>query len=751
MIGIFRGLTRMVGFVLRLRVLRPLLVLAALVWAFDSLVTLATDAAWFSSVNLAAFWRTQLLWQTGLCAAFVLFCLPASIALMRAVARPVASQAHELPLPRALERWQPLRAKSLRLGWLALVGAAVVIGHDIGARWSEFALWSANGWAENTIDFWTIDAPILSLLLASLWKFALVAGLVALVAGALRALPFLAARPSVRPVRWIRALALLGGSLLLLRALGYVFEAAWHAQGAAENAFSRSLFLILCGAGALGCVALLPFLRRPRPILALWVLPVLLLPALGGDLVSPFAGRGNSTPQLPAPLLLPEQSPSVLPLGDEATLLRMARLHLGRNKERRLISWENAALSTSRDGRTIRADIVGAPLISDAWLGHGMVDEGGDLTWKSLDLPEFFASRTQPLGPLFFGPNARPLISEEKGKAQPGVPVESWMQKLAWSWRLRDPFLILDGEHAQRLLVWRGAQELGHKLAPFWTWDAAVPRRDPQTGAAYFECVAYSSTNGFPRRAPLRSGPFAGQNAVFPVAVLRLDCRLGEVRLAPFSGSDAARWQKAIPLLFTKTQAQQAPTTALQTSLSNGWPLLWTRASATQDWQRVAIPLEYQARVRKKLLAFASDPRARSLDGATPILWRQDKILWLAQPFFSARGAKEQASTSPTNDLPIRVAGVAFGSLEDPVTGWGSTLGEARANLDAVTAPTALAAESPTPIPTSINGSLRELAQAALESQRTASRALREGRYVESQRANERASALLQQLERQAR
>ena len=737
----FRVLGRVLSWLLRSRALRPVLGLLVFAWLLDGAVTVATDAAWFSSVGLEALWRHQWAWRAGVSGVFVGFCLALSVPLLRAVARPVAPETQEPPLPRALVRFEPLRARATRLGWLLILLVALGIGRDLGAHWSEFAL-AFTRESGNAATNWMMRAPAFASVLGASWCFVLVAGAVVLGAGVLRALPFLAARPGVNPVRWLRALRGVGASLCVLRALGYVFEAVRHAQIADEAAFARVLFVLLNILGAIGCGVLLFSLKRPRWKLAFGVAATLMLPSIGSDLVSPFAHQNQNAPQLLPSFHVSNGAPQSPPAWDEVTMLRAARLQVARDPDNRIIEWKSAGINPARKGRGLRADLVGAPVVSDAWVGHDVTGNTGDLNWNSLDLPGQTPSRDgQPIGPLFFGLNARPLIGNEAG-----VPFEG-IWKVAWAWRLRDPLLLFDGARSKRLLVWRGAQEAGQKIAPFFSWGEAVPRRDARTGSAYFECVAYSSSANFPRRAPFEAGEFAGQNAVFPVAVLRLDARTGALHIAPFAGLNpfVARWKVALPSLFGSNAPQNAPTPALETALSAGAPLVWTRDG--NNWGRRALPLSLRAPVEKKLSEFAGVARSKAkiaLEGTSPVLWREGEKLFLAQSFFDLTPSATPQIATPNHVLP-QPAGVAIGPLERELTQWNSTFDQARTMPSSPqvrpTPPT-----SPENVPSSHQLTL-ETSQALT----AANVALQAGRYAEWHRQNARANSLIEELERRTR
>lgn len=753
MIGFFRAIGRVIGWLWRTRALRPVFVFALLLWLVDGVVTLATDAAWFASIGMSPLWKAQFAWKAGIETAFIALGLLGSVPLMRAAARPVAGEMEAPPLPRGLERWQPLRGKAMHLSWLLLLGAAVFIGQGLSLRWSEFALassrWAPTGTGESA-DFWLVRAPALQSALAALWAWMLVVSAVVLGAGALRSLPFLAARPSVVPVRWLRALWWVGAALCALRGLGFVFEAMCHAQIANDSGAARTGFVILNGLGALGCAGVLALSRHPRPTLALWVTAVLILPLLGGDLLSPFVGHSSLAPPMPATLNVSTHPPDDWPQWDEAALLRAARLLLSnRGKEDHLIEWQRAGISPQK-GEGSRADIVASPIEGDEWAGHGLADREGALAWQSFELAQQRAAPVaSPLGPLFYGLKARPLLSTETREG--GVPFQEWPWKLAWAWRLRDPLLLIEGAQSRRLLVVRGAREVGQKLAPFWTWDDVVPRRDPRTGHAYFECVAYASSDRLPRTAPFESGMFAGQNGAVPVAVLRLDARSGAVRLSPFPssplssppGSLGARWETALPTLFGSNAPERAPTPALEVAFSAGSSLVWVGGAA--GWQKKAVPPEWRMALQEKLDQFDGTARVNSqvhLEGATPLLWREKGKLFLAQAFFDFATANRVGLVANNAELPS-AAGVVAGPLKGQGARWGASFEDARAGVG-------LPEDSVPPLaPAQIP--VRDIAQKAQEARRHATAALKSGHYVESEKQLGRVDALLEELKRRTR
>ena len=775
MIRFLRAFGRAVFWLGRFRAFRPLFVLFALLWGFDSAVATATDAVWFSSLGRSALWQSRLAWQAGVFAAFCVVALGASIPVMRALARPVGTGVPEPPLPRALEKWAPARARATRWGWLVLLLGAFWIGRGLSEKWSDFALAGARAglWNEAGADFWVWRAPALADALGALWKFGLLLGLVALGAGALRALPFLSARQSTLPERWIRALLVIAGALLALRALGFTFEGARALSNVSNQSDARRAFeLALCSAGALGCLGCIWALRRPRLRIVPWAVLVLALPPLLSGVLGPLFGGATASDSveqqartLGADVPLEAGAVVDVPLWDEATLERFVRAHLERRGQH-WVAWENVDVDES--GR--KADVVGQAPISDAWAGHGLAPDGA-LAWQSLELPSLAPSRRgQPLGPLFYGLDARPLLSEDARES--GVPLDSWMAKAAWAWRLRDPLLLFEGARAKRLFVWRGARETGERLAPFWTWDKSVARRDAQSGSAYFQSVAYASTSELPRSAPLADGPFAGQNAVRPVAVLRMDARDGSVRIAPFSTKNQtpdnpfrARWESALPKLFDFAP-QNAPTPALEIARAEGFPLVWMKSET--GWRKRALPFELRAKVEEKLREFDALARGRvqnaasagtliPLEGATPSLWREGGAVFVARPFFTASGTSvaTNAQGEMGDAFVPGFVGLAQGRLGSRRNGWGQTLAAARADETAIASEAPVVATQPlaaqTPVPTASKTPVldsREAARQALVAHDAAIRALQAGRYLDSEREFARERQLLEPLTR---
>ncbi|RYX85318.1 hypothetical protein EON83_06905 [bacterium] len=750
MIGFFRVLGRVFGWLLRTRALRPVLAFAIFVWAFDGLVATATDFAWFSSVGMEALWREQLMWKLGVGTAFVVLALLASIPLMRAVARPVAKAIDEPTLPRALMRWQSQRARAPRLGWLCIFAVSLVLGRGLSHQWSKFALASSSpAVKENLADFWMVRAPAMQSGLAALWDFALALCIIVLATGVLRALPFLAARPSITPVRWLRALWGIGVALCLLRALGFGIEAMRHAQIANDSNAARVGFILLNALGVLGCVAIIALLPRPRPTLALMVLAVLILPGLGGDLLAPFVGRSSLTPPTPTTLATIDGVPNDWPQWDEATLIRALSNQVERDAQHHLLTWQRAGINSSGNS----AQVVGTPIQADQWAGHGMSDREGEISWQSLELPEQRTALVPPpVGQLFYGLSARPLLEDDANNI--GVPFQSWLWKLAWAWTLRDPLLLIEGAQSQRLIVMRGTREVGQKLAPFWTWDDVVPRRDPKTGDAYFECVAYSSSARLPRSAAFESGVFAGQNSVIPIAVLRVDVRSGAISLAPFAATDplsrGKHWSEALPSLFSSKAARLAPTPALEVSLSSGTPLVWLRTES--GWQKKAIPVDLRDELVEKRAEFEQLMLTKSavrLEGATPMMWRQGDELFVSQAFFDLTITERERTDEIPKPLPL-VEGVAVGPLREHTVRWSTTFTGARVALSAPDVPAGSSPPFTAPLPAGTRP-LRDVAQEALDAEDAANSKLRAGLYVDSQKQRTRLRELLEELKRRAR
>jgi len=827
MIRFLRALERALLWLGRFRLLRPLAVLLALVWMVDGFVRVATDAAWFASLGQEKLWRAQMAWQIGIAGAFGLLALGASVALMRAVARPAGTQV-EPPLPRALQSWARARTRATRWGWAFLLLGIGTIARNLSERWPAFALSGARtgagggSWNQAGADFWVWHAPALAAGLDALWRFGLLLGLVAVGVGGLRSLPFLAARQSIVPRKWLLTLGTVALALLTLRAFGFTLEAAralWNLSNRGEMA--RFCEFALCIAGVLGCFACALSLRRPRPKVVLLLAIGVGLPTLLSDAVAsrgllstpPDARATGERPRTLSPIALPggfalsgisspvrleegvspapklsesganalfqsgfsnasthslqpgEGPPAGVPVWDEATLLRVVRGPLERGQNA-LVEWQSAGVSARSDGAG--AEIVGQAPLADAWAGHGLTGNGSELVWSSLDLPDLSPARHQPLGPLYYGLEARPLLSDDAHSG--GVTLESWAWKLAWAWRLRDPLLLIEGAREQRLLAFRGARECGQKIAPFWLWDEAIPRRDPRTGSAVFECVAYAATSDLPDASPFSQGLFAGQNAVRPVAVLRMDGRDGHIQIAPFAASSevparddkgnpfAARWARALPSLFD-APPQNAQTRALELARDGQLPLVWTPASG--GWEERAVPPALQGAVSQKLGDFARTPRSRSvgeggaLEGATPALWKRGGKTLLARPYFALppnEGAPVPVGQTPSSDGQTPAfRGFWVGELGTSSLGWGYTPEAAYAEAFSTTPP-----EAPRPPPTrspietrpALPLNTREAAREALAAWRAAQEAFKAGRYVESEQQSQRARQLLEPLTR---
>ncbi len=718
MTGTFRALGRALRWIFATRALRPFAVLGLALWLLDGAIRVATDAAWFGSVGMGGLWRAEFVWKWGVASLFALVCLALSIPVMRAVARPVASEVEEPPLPRALLRFALMRARATRWGWAALLVAALWEAHLLGEGWSRLA-WALAPLPRRAGDFWLVWAPALEALLAGAWGFGLVLGAVALLAGTLRALPFLAARPAASPVHWLRAQTVVGAALCTLRALGFAFEAARAQHAGAGGDVARMGVLFIGGAGALGCLALAVQLWRPRLRALAGTVAVVVLAALLGDAFAPSVRGDEALPPM-SKFALADGAPNGAPLLDERLTLRAARARLGRDDAGHLVEWQTVGVGAARaDGHT-QLNVVGVPVVTDAWAGHGTADEG-TLAWSSLDFPRSAPSRGgQPVGPLFYGLSGRPLLAERLG-----APFQSRVWKMAWAWRLRDPLLPFEGARAKTLLVWRGAREAGQTIAPFWVWDEAVPRRDARTGSAFWECVAYD------------------MEMVRPVAVLRMDAQTGALRVAPFEGAGApvARWRAALPSLFGARAPQSVPTPALQTALAGGAPLVWMRDA--HGWEARATTPALRPQIEAKLRAFAVTARAQTHstpEAGTPILWGEGGRLLLARPFF--RLPPESSSAGEVR-LPVAV-GMAAGPLEADAVRWSEELPGSGAALSELAHPAALLASAPRgAITRAASPPAKALAQAALAETQAATRALQAGRYVGSQAHMARAQALL--------
>ena len=564
--------------VLASRAVRVLIYLWILLWGADRAIFWITEAAWFGSVGQSQWFGARFLAQFGLFwGAFFLF-LVSGAAAMRVAARPLP-QTPDATLPRALERLEPLRRGAARLAWLILIVGAWSVARQIAGAW-PLVLAALSGAPAEFGVVWQLQ--LAQLLGASGWEWLLVLLGASAFVGVLRALPLLARREPIAPVKLWRMLGVLGALALGVRGANYGINsaAALASHGAGGGEFWIGVPLAVVGA-LLCLVAAAWCLRRPGiKRLGVAVVLAVFLPRVAGALLSPLrlvlapppgvAARqiaatraGWGLDAIPAIDRAAPPLSSHWPIWNEQALLGVARGKHGRFKGQ-VTDWR-AAFHQGTLGL-----VVGVPAALENWGSRHEAESESALLWLALDAaknvegsaPEIAQS---PL-PLrsFYGLEGHPLAGNAPLTA--GVPFGNWGWKVAWVWRLRDPLLLLDGARAGRLLVFRGARESVERLAPFLVWDE--PRLRFAPAGAKWEVVGYATTAHFRGARAMNEGEFAGFNAAAPAVRAEVDPANGRVEffaVAPTANAPTAPAQTARAQI-APAPAQTAPVPSVPTA-----------------------------------------------------------------------------------------------------------------------------------------------------------------------------------------
>lgn len=534
------------GRVLSSRAVKVLLYLWIAAWGFDRAIFWATEAAWFGAVGQGAWFGARFWTQFALFWGAFAFALITAALTIRIAARP-ALGAELRTLTGVLERLEPLRRNATKLAWLVLILGAWILARTIAGGWDVVMLARA-GDISDPIYY----LPLARLVINGLWEWSLfLLGALAF-AGGLRALPILAQREPAPPLRLWRALGALGVVVLLVRA-------ALYAVSASENVWSDGttgaelfvglpvaiLGVVLCLLAAFWCLKRPGYRKLGLAVAAALFAPHLLrivLAPLGLIVPTPAAIQARNQANtiaawnLDAPAIGANAPPLAAhwPIWNEEALLGLTRGELPR-KAGQIIDWRRATIGPRE------AIVAGVPAgIENLGSPHD-ADAKNGIEWLAYDVTQSVNRRAPVLPnaalPLssFYGLVGRPLLGNAALDA--GVPFEFWGWKFAWAWRLRDPFLMLEGARANRLLVFRGALESAQRLAPFLTWDEAQLRMTPQ--GPRWEMVGYAATPFYRGALAASEGEFAGDNAAQAVVMLRMNPRDGRVEFVATLG---ARW-----------------------------------------------------------------------------------------------------------------------------------------------------------------------------------------------------------------
>ncbi len=575
---------------LRSRVFHAVLVVAALLWAFDKGVFLATQRSFFASVGLESwFWR-QLWAPVELFTAFLLICL---FSTRLGLGRAAPGDSEEMPPLRGiLSRFAPLRTRIAAVSRALAVVLALVLARDFARHGEQWILLRAGGRAGfGYLGFdaalWTRFLPLWMPFLLALWKFALALSFLIAVTGVLRALPSLAAH-NTAPLALSRALWRTGAWLLALRALLYVSQILDLPRGKPLSSGDVLVLAPLWAVGALWCAILsarfglralqktAPFPARDKPLRATSVgLAALFLPAVLGAVSYPLrailpetvALRRERERATRAAWRLPEASIAPLaagnaapierqwPVWDEAALLA-SRPRAGFVRER-VVAWKSATLHFENGAWS--ALLVGESVGAQAWNSSREADVSNALALEKVDLGA--AQDTSKGTPLpspgaVFGLEGRSLFGKSGG-----IEVSSPGLKWAWAWRLRDLFLPVDAATAPHLLTFRGARERAQMLAPSLS-IVSEPRLHLKNGDWIWTLDLCALSPNFPGAMRGKNGEWARANAILSPVQMRLDARSGAVAfMAPPGANNGLEraWRAAHPEVLPEKSPRNDP------------------------------------------------------------------------------------------------------------------------------------------------------------------------------------------------
>lgn len=753
-------------------------------WGLDRAIFWATEASWFSSVGQGAwfgarFWtQFALFWGTFLCA------LASAALAMRVAARP-APGAELRTLTGVLERLEPLRRNATRLAWLVLIVGAWILARHIAGGWDVVMAARAGALSD---PIWGL--PLARLLVNGWWEWSLfLLGALAF-AGVLRALPLLAARQPSPPLRLWCALSALGILVLLGRAALYVVSASERYWS--DGVTGAELFIgwpvaivgvVLCLLAAFWCV------KRPGyQKLGIAVALALFAPHLLNILLAPLAlivptpgaiearnraatlaaWRLNDAPSKPGAAGAAQAPPLAThwPIWNEEALLGVARAEIPRNSQH-VIDWRRATLAPRE------AVVAGVPAGLESWGSPHDADAANGIEWLAFDALQNIEGRAPILRdaalPLrsFYGLEGRPLLGDATSDA--GVPFEFWGWKLAWAWRLRDPLLMVEGARAQRLLVARGALESAERLAPFLRWDE--PQLHNTSAGLRWELAGYAATPYYGGSAAASDGVFAGNNAVAPAAILRINPRNGQAQFgnvargwsrnwsrivgAPDAELDVAMplWDEARAQIARQLGRKNVPDEAVwtwhrgraeRTSYAPELPvgiadrLTVLDGAARADWTRQSAPNSVQNGAQLQMGDAVVWPEPRAPGG-----------FWVGRPYYAATATAGVASAGGIA-RSAKMWRVSLTGLAPSPVASGDDARAALVNFDLQSAPAKTANTAQKSAPGSVAETDSDLALQALQAHDAAQKAARGSQWEQwaKQAALER--KLLEQLAAQA-
>ncbi len=584
--------SRIALLVLRSRVTRAFLIAAALVWAFDKLIFLATQRSFFASLGFERwFWR-DLGAQIGLFSAFFVLCMLLTRVFLGALTR--APLETSPPLRGILAQLETLRPHVGRVSYVIAV---------------VFALLLAREWARHSLDWiflrhsapsdfaffgiaaalWTHFLPVFAPFLGLLWRFSLVLGVLVAATGTLRALPLLAARNAAPPLL-TRVLWRFGAYLWALRATLYLVQILDLSRGRALESGDVWILAPLFALGAAACLFFcFTFWRRGSQTvfvmspassrakgskIVLGALAALFLPAILRVSSAPLRAFLPETPFLKSQReratraawrlqdvtqvdgqvsgsqagenLVPAEQ--IWPVWDEKSVL--ASRSGAARRASRIVTWKNATLGLE-NGKW--SAILAGDGVNSSPLGSAPdADSSNALALERLELSgeQWVESALPKAAPAFFGLEGRSLF----GQGDFGISVASIGSKWAWAWRLHDPILPLDSAASPRLLTFRGAKQRAEMLAPFLR-ASGEPQLRFVGGKWQWSLDLCATTHHFPGAPPLPSGELAGENAASPLK-MRMDVATGAVRFvvpSPVSkipnsrGALLESWHAAFP------------------------------------------------------------------------------------------------------------------------------------------------------------------------------------------------------------
>lgn len=541
-------------------------------WLFDRLVYFATETQWFASLELTALWWARCRAQSELFFGFTLLALLLTRLFLAPVGRIALTS---LPLRGKLAVFESMRGGVYGFSATVVTLIALLQAGRFTHHWPEWLLLRAGsplnfGYLGLPGALWMQWLPIITPLLRALWAFSWLLLLLTALTGVLRALPELAARRPMPPVALTRTLWTLGAWLLGLRAAMHGTAVLDLARGRAlqtgDVIISAPIFL----AGFMVCIALAALaLRRVASVttrrrfskLAFTMAAAMWLPGVLNWFTAPVRSLLPETRWLkrarqqatsvawqldfkpPSATPAGVKPETVWPVWNEKMLLPTRDFRTGN-----LVIWKSATIA--RPGKQWSAIAVGESAGATAWNANRETSDATRLTLERFD------DISSPTGPgkgtpltgveAFFGFEGRTLLTSENF----GVPISSIATKWLWAWRLRDLFLAFESAESSHLLVFRGAQEIAERIAPFW--KATDSPQLVLQGNEPFWLIDLCATNShFPGAMPVRQGELEGKNAASDSIKMLLDARTGAVSFfaLPPDKTDPlqASWRAALP------------------------------------------------------------------------------------------------------------------------------------------------------------------------------------------------------------